>query len=474
MNTSRRDAGTGITEPQRKTLPEATRGTLAACFLMLYAVSAVLFYIWIVSPYLDQADLLAPRLLADSITYVTQCPDREMADWFWWRDAGPCLALQLFNNSLALVSMANAALLLLAAQAFAACYRIRFGLIVSLLLINPMTCLSLFGPNKEIFGLVTVICLLIYFRTRSLRSLLLTLCFAFFSRVSMFATIAPFIAIAMVLLPPANTSRVSRRFAWVAACILVGATVLANILNTEAQILILGDVSDAEDNSQSTIFSLSLEPLNAYGLYVVTYAIRLALNLYGALANLGSASLSTHGVYYVFGVMGSSLLFLVMTAVAFSRKHGRLLYLNTEGLQICAFCLFFTLVLCTSPVIQHRYFFPLYPVLVLSMATQVGQRRSVGLLGLPATAVLDGSLRHDPLGCTGPRSPRAWRSITVRMPRCVDSAAAQELRDLPQILRDQRTQAADPMPAHRAQVFSTFQQHVRKRAIADTACTHPD
>lgn len=377
MNTLPRNAGTNAPEPQHRiAAPEVMRGALKACFLLLYAVLAVLFYIWVVSPYLDQTDLLAPKLLADSITYVTQCPDREIADWFWWRDAGPCLALQLLNNSLGLVSIANATLLLLAARAFAACYRIRSGLIIGLLLINPMTFLSLYGPNKEIFGLVAVISLLIYFRTRSLGSLLVTLCFAFFSRVSMFAVIASFITIAALLLPTANASSVFRKFAWVAACMLIGATVLANSLNTEAQILILGDVSNAEDNSQSTIFSLSLEPLNAYGMYLVTYAIRLALNLYGALANMGSASLGTHGIYYVFGVIGSSLLFLVMTIVACSRKYGRLLYLNPEGMQICAFCLFFTLVLCTSPVIQHRYFFPLYPVLVLAIATRVGQPQS--------------------------------------------------------------------------------------------------
>ena len=375
MNTLPRDDGINAPEPQH---PTAAPGALKAWFLLLYAVSAVLFYIWVVSPYLDQADLLAPKLLADSITYVSQCQDREIADWFWWRDAGPCLALQLLNNSLGLVSIANAILLLLAARAFAACYRIRSGLIISLLLINPMTFLSLFGPNKEIFGLVTVMCLLIWFRTRSLGSLLVTLCFAFFSRVSMFAVIASFIAFSALLLPT-QCFQVFRKFAWVAACMLIAATVLGYSLNTEAQILILGDVANAEDNSQSTIFSLSLEPLNSYGLYVVTYAIRLALNLYGALANMGSASLATHGIYYFFGVLGSSLLFLVMTIVAFSRKYRRLLYLNSEGMQIFAFCLFFTLMLCLSPVIQHRYFFPLYPVLVLAIAMRVGQRRSARL-----------------------------------------------------------------------------------------------
>lgn len=376
MNTLSRIAGASPPELQHRiATPEVMRGALKACFLLLYAVLAVLFYIWVVSPYMDQANPLAPKLLADSITYVTQCSDREIEDWFWWRDMGPCLALQLLNNNFGLVSIANTTMLLLAARAFAVCYRIRSGLIIGLLLINPMTFLSLYGPNKELFGLVAMMCLLIYFRTRSLGSLFFTLCFAIFSRVSIFAIIASFIAIAALLLPMANASNVLRKFAWVAACMLIGATVLANSLNTEALTLVLGDVTNAEDNSQSTIISLSLEPLNAYGLYIVTYAIRLALNLFGALANMSSASLGTHGIYYVFGVIGSSLLFLIMIIVAFSRKYGRLLYLGPEGMQICTFCLFFTLALCISPVIQHRYFFPLYPVLVLAIAMRVGQRR---------------------------------------------------------------------------------------------------
>jgi len=346
------------------------RDVLEISFILLYAAFAIAFFVWIAGPYLDNADIQAPRLLADSITYASQCPDRDPSDWFWWRDAGPCMALDVFNGNLALVSIMNATIIVISAKKLASCYGLRGRLVLCLMLINPITFLSLFGPNKEVFGLAATVFLLIYFRQRSITPLLTALALAFCTRIYMLAVVAAFVLLAWPFLSRVSAARTSRAFLILATICLLGATILAKIINTEAQILILGDVSDAEDNSQSTIFSLALEPLSSYGLYVVTYALRLVLNLYGALANIVSASLATHGVYYVFGVIGSSLLFLLMTLANFSKRSGRLIRLNSQGLEISVFALFFTLVLCTSPVIQHRYFFPLYSILVLTVASK--------------------------------------------------------------------------------------------------------
>ena len=344
-----------------------------------------MYYMVVVVPYLNAEDLLAPRLLADSITYITICPEVVSAsEWYWLRDAGPCLVLIALNHDTGLVSLFNAVLLVVVALLFGRCYQVDGSKLLLLLLINPLTFLSLFGPNKEVFGLAATMCLLIFFRQRSFWSLMAALALSFSTRVSMLAAVLLFLMLC-TLLVRAQARNIERRFYSLFLTAVAAFSAVAFVVNTDAQALILGDVFSADDNSRSTLFSLQLDALNAKGLYLATYFLRLLLNLYGALANVASVTLATHGVYYAVGIMGSSLIFLAMTAIALCRPGG-LLKLNEQGLHISLFVAFYTLMLCISPVIQHRYFFPLYPILVLAMVTpKGGRRRRIAMPVIPVT-----------------------------------------------------------------------------------------
>lgn len=338
----------------------------------LYGLSAILFYFLYVDPYFEAGDIFAPRLLADSITYLAICPDVvNWDDWYWLRDAGPCIALHILSHNAALLTLCNVVLLMGTAWAVARSYEVNLNTYLLLLLINPMTYLSLFGPNKEIFGLLSTMSLLVFVRRRSIASLLVTLLLTSVARISILTVVLSFILTIVPILSSVdlNKQNTYRIFIGASLSALVVLSILTYFFGAEIQFEMVGEVAYAEYNSQSTLLSLAMESLSANGLYFATYVGRLLLNLFGALANIGSASIETHGIYYALGVMGSSVIFLVMTLIFF-HKRGSLRIETSEGLHISLFVVFYTLMHCATPVIQHRYFFPLYPILVLAMVTR--------------------------------------------------------------------------------------------------------
>lgn len=346
-------------------------------FLLIYAMFGVIFYAAVFVPYMRADDLLAPKLLADSILYTRMCPNVVKWDeWLWLRDAGPCLALEFTGQSLLLVTLGNCSLLLVVTHAVARSYKVSKHRLLAFVLINPMTFLSLLGPNKEIFGLASALLLLLFMRERSLAAFAGALIFAFFARVSMLVAVLAFQLLCLTVIPRVNPAHPGRFLGRAALAALVVFTLLALVFDSDAKTPILGDFSNEQDTSQSTLVSLSMERLSAQGLYVLTWAGRVFLNLYGALANMGSASIATHGVYYAVGITGSSILFLILTAQLLGRRNRRhFLRGNPQGLQMGLFVLIYTMLLCISPVIQHRYFFPLYPLFALALVVAAPRRR---------------------------------------------------------------------------------------------------
>lgn len=340
-------------------------------FFLIYALVAVVFYFWIVVPYLQVGDLFAPRLLADSITYQGICRnDLSWDEWYWLRDAGPCISLHLLNQSTGLVTLANALLMTIPSLLMARSYGVSASKVLLLLLINPMSFLSLFGPNKEVFGIACTMCLLVFLRRRTVASLVATLIFAMCARLSMLAVVVLLLPLMQLLTLERFGARPWRVFRTASLALLLALSAFTLILGNKLEVELLGDILGADDNSQSTLISLAMEPYTANGLFVLTYIVRLLLNLFGALPNIASVSFETHGVYYLVGVVGSSFLFLAMALMSIFRHGRQLLHMHASAPHILLFAVFDTLILCVSPVIQHRYFFPLYPVLILALVSQ--------------------------------------------------------------------------------------------------------
>lgn len=340
-------------------------------FLLFYIFFAVIFYDSLVVPYLELGDLMAPRLLADSITYQNICPEMiPLDEWYWLRDAGPCISLALLGQSLVLITLANALLIFISAHLMARSYKISSHKVLFLLLINPITFLSFFGPNKEVFGISCIMFLLIYLQKRTLPLLLSTLIFAFFARLPMLVIVIFFLVIIKLFKVEGISHRPWQKFRKSFLYLLLAASLISIIEGEQAQFQILGDILGADDNSTSTLISLDMESYSANGLFVLTYIVRTILNLFGAIPNLAVASLDTHGIYYVIGITGSSLLFMAMVFAMFYKRRNHLLYMSTSALHIWFFVAFITISFSLSPVIQHRYLYPLYPILILALTSR--------------------------------------------------------------------------------------------------------
>jgi hypothetical protein len=335
---------------------------------LTYSLFAIYFYFAVIAPYLATSDLYAPRILADAITYEAICvAESNFFDQTTLRDIGPCIGLRLFSYNSGLLSVFNAFVIFSATLWLARVYQRPWRPILTLLLINPITFLSIFGPNKEVFGLTALTTLAIFIRSRSLPALGICLVTALFTRLPAFVIIAAFCMLLVSALPRQGilTGAAVRRY-WL---IMIGAAMLisliAAIFGAELQYNLLGDFSRTDDISQSTGISLAVDYLSGYGLYVLLYVFRMLLNLYSGMIGLVNLWQGDSANYYTVGVAGSSVMFTILSAmIAFGKRPDDMVRTATAWNMIL-FAVLFTLMICLSPVIQHRYFYPLYIFIIL-------------------------------------------------------------------------------------------------------------
>jgi hypothetical protein len=354
--------------------------TLLMLFFAGYIVSAIYFFIAYAEPYLAAMDLYAPRMLADSVAYQTICISGEYYfDWTTLRDIGPCAGLGLTSYNMAMLSIGNAALITTMVVWAALTYDRSWKAILALSIINPITFLSLFGPNKEIFGAASVLGLMIFVKRRSLISLVVCLVMALFSRIPSFIATFVFCLLMVAFLPKRRQliDRDVQKYRFVTAVMVIVISLIVLRTGGDLQYSLLGDVSAAEDISQATSISLSVDGLSSIGLYPLVYLIRLMLNIYSGVVGLNNLGAGGVGIYYGIGIAGSSLMFIIMTAVLVIHKIPEDLRKNAVSYNLILFVIFTTLFLCVSPMIQHRYFYPLYFVVLIFITQPTG--------GKPAT-----------------------------------------------------------------------------------------
>lgn len=342
-------------------------------FFAIYAIAAIYFYIAVVEPYLAAFDLFATRILADTITYETICVTGVYyLDWTTLRDIGPCTALSVTGFKSGQLSILNAFLIVISSIWLAKAYARRWKPVLALILINPITFISIFGANKEIFGLIAFIMLAIFIRNRSIAALAICLVTSLFTRLPVMIIVVAYWLILVTVLPRDKVLNGGdvRRYKFLIGAMAVVVSIIAVMFAEELQYNLLGDMSQIDDVNKALEITLSLEYLSGYGLYIINCIIRTLMNLYSGVA--GFQVLLSGGVadYYSVGVAGSSFIFVVLTAFIMMGRRADDLSGNATFWNIVTFVALFSLILCISPVIQHRYFYPLYVFLILFVTRQ--------------------------------------------------------------------------------------------------------
>lgn len=337
-------------------------------FFAAYAIYATYFLIHYAIPYLASMDLYAPRLLADSITYETICvTESNFFDLGTLRDIGPCIGLRMFNYDTVGISLFNAAIIIGSSLWLARSFDRSWKPVLTLVLLNPITFLSLFGPNKEVFGIAAIMVMAIYMKSRSPIALLACLVAALFNRLPILMIISLYLLAYTVAFPWKGTLDSKSRHVYhlVIIAMMLIVSVIAATAGGNVQYSLLGDVAQADEISKATTFSLSADYLSGYGLYPVVYGLRMILNLYSGAIGFINLGLGATGIYYNVGVVGSSILFVLLSAVIALRGKARRISNSVLGWNVAVFVTFYTLVINLSPMIQHRYFYPLYVFLIL-------------------------------------------------------------------------------------------------------------
>jgi hypothetical protein len=337
-------------------------------FFVLYFSYAVYFYFSTVKPYLASRDYYGPRLLADSITYESICViGRDLLDYATLRDIGPCLGLWTFSYNSGLLSFVNVALIIWSVVWMAKTYDRPWQPMLCLVLINPITFCSMFAANKEVYGFTSFAMLVIFVRSRSYIALIACLVTALFTRIPALVTTGTFCILLVTALPRTGDvlGKNKKRYISYILALIISTSLIAAVYGQSLQDNLLGDFSRAEDVSRSTELSLSLNSISSIGLYPFVYIVRLLLNFYSGI--MGFLNL-LHGEgrnYYTVAVSSSSVIFITLTFLIIRRGIPKDLSKTADAWNIMLFAIFMTSLLCLSPVIQHRYFFPVYALLVL-------------------------------------------------------------------------------------------------------------
>jgi hypothetical protein len=337
-------------------------------FFGMYAAFAVYFYFSVIQPYLASRDYYGPRLLADAITYEAICViERDFLDFATLRDIGPCLGLWTFSYDSGLLSIVNATLIVTSILWLAKVYERPWQPMLTLALINPITFSSIFGANKEVFAFVSFAMLAVFVRSRSLLSFSICLVTALFTRIPALITIGAFCFILMAVLPRTGAvfGKMRRFYLLLIMAVVVACSLIAAIYGQQLQDNLLGDFSRAEDVSRSTDISLSMNSISGVGLYPLVYITRIILNLYSGVIGFTNLLRGEGANYYTVAVSGSSLIFIYLTIRLFWKGISKDLSGTATSWNIGFFLVLMTSSLCLSPVIQHRYFFGIYVIIVL-------------------------------------------------------------------------------------------------------------
>ena len=337
-------------------------------FFVIYALFAFYFYLAVIGPYLYSGDVYGPRLLADAITYEAICTiERDILDLASLRDIGPCLGLWIFSYNSGLLSFLNLFFIVASVRGLARTYQRPWKPMLALVLINPVMFASMYGANKEVFGFVSFSMFAIYIRSRSFYSLLFCVITALFTRIPAFVTTVAFVIFLITVLPKSGTLTPSeyRRYWLYIAGISIVSSLIALLYGSTLQDNLLGDFSRAEDVSRSTEFSLSLNAISRAGGYLFVYLTRVVLNFYSGVVGITNLLHGEGANYYTVAVVGSSAIFIMLTIRLMIVKIPKDLSNTAEAWTIILFSVFTTELLCLSPVIQQRYFFPIYVFLVL-------------------------------------------------------------------------------------------------------------
>lgn len=312
---------------------------------------------------------------ADSLTYIDYArdidPQRELVS-FSGNFLGPVGILCAVNHSQLAVVGVNYLVLWIAYRSLSRTLDLALDRLLWLLLLDPMTLVSLLTVNKEILSLLSVSLYVCYIHSRKPMFLLTSLATSVLVR---WQCTLVFLAFAG-LLSSWNPFR-ERRLTMIAGVTLALTLMLPllGLANTDFWTAHLENLDDAA--SRFGVIAMLSEYDNRY-LFFVSVIPKVALNLFGSLPRSVDLVWDRGGVDYydLYSVYITPLHQIVTFSLCAWLVKSRRATLQSDFLYFCAFN---AILFAATPFVQTRYFYPLHVVFCIELARRIPAPRQCAL-----------------------------------------------------------------------------------------------
>jgi hypothetical protein len=345
---------------------KATAFPVRYLFVLLFIFSACAVFSLVVNPALN--GISDVRIWADTKTYIDfaqayENPENLVtvgANYF-----GPFYILKLTNFNYALIFACNLALLLLSLKAASSNFQLNKNLFYFLMLINPVTILSVVLLNKEILGLASVCFLLKYLSSRNAFYLALAIILSILTRWQ-----HSFVIIFFVFFFNKFTTQGTKR----SFTAIFGLTLLVSLFFPllVANFPVFSETNvELLETQKDQVFGL-LNIFNSLQNNYLYFFVVLPKTLFNLVGNLSQIFLYAFNFqsfepinFYNIGLLGHQYwMGLTLAFIIFRRK----LILDKQLLFFLVYCVFFSL----NYFIQYRYFYPISVIL----AVMISRKRS--------------------------------------------------------------------------------------------------
>lgn len=350
--------------------PSTVRADAVAGLVLLvwYFAGAAFFFYLVAEPALLRETFV--RIGADSQTYIEIARYLELTGQFTLDNAvslsfnyfGPVLLLLLTDYNHALIFAINTLVFALSLLALARHYEFHRFWFVALLLLNPITLLSLTTVNKEVLGLAGILYLFVYLRSGRPWHLVLAVGLAAMTRWQQVAFI-------LILLPYLRFLRLDARlFTWGPILALMVASAVYPFVSHIFDFT--GDtdaINIRNQYAQAGGLVPLLNRLQENFLYWIAFIPKALLNYVGNFPRVVRVfDPNDPADFYNRVLVGHQLAMLVLLVGITLRWRFRFRLLETQIILI------YSILYCISLGISYRYFYPIYPMFALLLTLRSG------------------------------------------------------------------------------------------------------
>jgi hypothetical protein len=341
----------------------------------IYSISAIAFSIYFVEPALDPQSIITTRLWADSQDYMRFSEYYENDAWtnIPINLIGPSIVGILLNHNNLNIVLLNNALIWVAYFLMVKHLNFNQNVFLMFLMINPMFFISLTNLNKEIFSLASI--MIFFIRPKSIVLFISFQCLSFLT-----AFFARWIHVLVYFAYWAfyyfkNKKNLFFRESGIRFLFL---TILIISVMYPIFSYLLADTYDFVEESSDFVklqteasggINLILKEMDSHFLFFIALIPKIFFNYFGNFLRifdiiLGSDKTPINDIYNKYIVLGHQLsMILVITIAALLKVK---LDFNKNNLFLIGL---YTIICCTSSLINSRIFFPVYGIISFVIAS---------------------------------------------------------------------------------------------------------